>query len=212
MKLTHFGHACLLVETGEARILIDPGAFSAGFETVAVDAVLITHRHADHFDVDRVAALLRTNPDATLWLESSTPLEHVDIAADRVHPVSTGDVFSVKGSEVHAVGGTHALIHADIDLIPNVGFYFPAEEFLHPGDEFIKPGGVVRILATPISGPWQAMGDFIDYVRAVSPEIVVPIHEAILARPPIYLNYLEQLKPAGTVVAPWEAQGVAVEF
>ena len=31
MRLTHFGHACLLVETGSARLLFDPGVLSDGF-------------------------------------------------------------------------------------------------------------------------------------------------------------------------------------
>jgi L-ascorbate metabolism protein UlaG (beta-lactamase superfamily) len=29
MKLTHLGHACLLAETGGARLLFDPGTMSA---------------------------------------------------------------------------------------------------------------------------------------------------------------------------------------
>ena len=32
MKITHFGHACLLVESGEARLLFDPGTESSGYE------------------------------------------------------------------------------------------------------------------------------------------------------------------------------------
>ncbi|MEN3301131.1 MAG: hypothetical protein V7633_3189, partial [Pseudonocardia sp.] len=34
MQLTHFGHACVLIDTGTARLLIDPGAFSTGFESL----------------------------------------------------------------------------------------------------------------------------------------------------------------------------------
>lgn len=32
MRLTKFGHSCLLVEEGGARVLLDPGSFSEGFE------------------------------------------------------------------------------------------------------------------------------------------------------------------------------------
>jgi len=39
----------VLLDTGAARLLIDPGAFSTDFETLTgLDAVLVTHEHSDH--------------------------------------------------------------------------------------------------------------------------------------------------------------------
>lgn len=32
MKITKFGHACLLIEEADARILIGPGTYSSGSE------------------------------------------------------------------------------------------------------------------------------------------------------------------------------------
>ena len=56
MQVTHFGHACVLVEQGTARILIDPGQWSDGFGGLRdLDGILITHRHPDHLDVQAVA-------------------------------------------------------------------------------------------------------------------------------------------------------------
>ena len=34
MEVTHFGHSCVLLDTGAARLLIDPGGFSKDFEGV----------------------------------------------------------------------------------------------------------------------------------------------------------------------------------
>ena len=65
MQVTHFGHACVLVEQGTARILIDPGEWSDGFGGLRdLDGILITHRHPDHLDVQAVAGLARDNPEA----------------------------------------------------------------------------------------------------------------------------------------------------
>ncbi len=53
MRLTHLGHACLLAEVGDARMLVDPGVLS-GFDDVSnLDAVLVTHQHPDHLDPAR---------------------------------------------------------------------------------------------------------------------------------------------------------------
>ena len=41
VRLTRYGHSCLLVESAGARILVDPGGFSHGFEELTgLDAVL----------------------------------------------------------------------------------------------------------------------------------------------------------------------------
>jgi hypothetical protein len=54
VQLTHFGHSCVLIDTGAARLLIDPGTFSSGFESLTgLDAVPVTRQHPDHLAVDR---------------------------------------------------------------------------------------------------------------------------------------------------------------
>ena len=40
-------------------------------------------------------------------------------------------------------------------------------------------GTRVDVLLAPVSGPWLKVGDVVDYVRAVGPRIVVPIHDAM---------------------------------
>lgn len=53
MKLTKFEHAALCVEQGGQRIAVDPGCLTSDSSRIAlrgVAAVIISHRHADHFD------------------------------------------------------------------------------------------------------------------------------------------------------------------
>ena len=65
MKLTHLGHACLLVETDGARLLIDPGTMSAFEDVRDLDAVLVTHQHPDHLDLARLRRPAGRQPGRT---------------------------------------------------------------------------------------------------------------------------------------------------
>jgi L-ascorbate metabolism protein UlaG (beta-lactamase superfamily) len=89
MRITHLGHACLLVETGDVRVLIDPGSFSHGFEELTeLDAVLITHAHGDHYDADRLPTLLDGNDGARLITEPELAVELTKVGLDAagLHP------------------------------------------------------------------------------------------------------------------------------
>lgn len=55
LKITKFEHACISIRNEHAAIAIDPGSFTSerSIEMLrGVDAVLVTHRHPDHFDAD----------------------------------------------------------------------------------------------------------------------------------------------------------------
>src|SRR4029078_3537928 len=62
MRLLKYSHACVRVESDAAVLVIDPGAFTEPEGLDGVDAVLITHEHFDHLDVDKLADALGKRP------------------------------------------------------------------------------------------------------------------------------------------------------
>ncbi len=138
MQISHYGHSCVLLDTGAARLLLDPGTFSSGFEQVdGLDAVLVTHQHPDHLDSDRLGALLKANPDARLIVDAGTAAQLGGIDHEVVAP---GGSVQIGGARVDVLGGDHAVIHPDIPMIPN-NAYLVDGTLLHPGDSFTLPPG-----------------------------------------------------------------------
>jgi L-ascorbate metabolism protein UlaG (beta-lactamase superfamily) len=194
MRLTKFGHSCLLVEEQAARVLLDPGTLSHGFEELqGLTAILYTHQHVDHLDAGRLAGLLDRNPTVRVVSDegSAKPLSEAGAEVEVVHD---GDEPDIGGVAVRVVGRDHATIHPDVPVVPNVG-YLVGGRLFHPGDAFTLPGQATEVLAVPAGAPWQKASESVDYLREVAPMVGVPVHEQTLSAVGISLWYglLEQL-------------------
>ncbi|HEV3497348.1 MAG TPA: MBL fold metallo-hydrolase, partial [Actinomycetes bacterium] len=176
MRLTKLGHSCLLVEEGGARLLLDPGNLSSGFEALeGLTAVLFTHQHADHLDQRRLRGLLDRNPRARVISDpgSAEPLGQAGVEAE---VVADGQELDLGGVGVRVAGRDHAVVHPDIPVVPNVG-YLVGGRLFHPGDAFTHPGQQVEVLAVPAAAPWLKVSEPIEYLRAVRPRVAVPVHD-----------------------------------
>jgi L-ascorbate metabolism protein UlaG (beta-lactamase superfamily) len=205
MRVTKYEHSCLLVEDGDVRILTDPGELTHGFVNLTgLSAILVTHQHFDHIDLERIAPLLERNPKAVLYADEATAamLTERDIPA---RTARQGERFEV-GVEVAVYGGEHAVIHPEIPVVPNVG-YLIGGRFFHPGDSFTVPDVPVEVLGLPTAAPWLKASEAIEYLRAVAPRMAIPIHEGLPARPGVYYGHYRRLAPAETEVRLLEPDG-----
>ncbi|MCW2674400.1 MAG: metal-dependent hydrolase [Frankiales bacterium] len=197
MRITRYGHSCVLVEDGDGRVLLDPGVFSSGFEDLrGLTGVLITHQHTDHLDVDRVTRLLEANPEATLVTDEGTPL---DLPRTVVH---AGDSLDL-GTSVSVHGSDHAVIHPDIPGIPNVG-YLVGGRFFTPGDAMTVPDADVEVLGLPTAAPWLKLTEAVGLLREVKPAMAFPVHDGMLAPPGagVWYGLFDRLSPGGTSFSP----------
>lgn len=204
MRITRFGHSCLLVEDGDGRVLLDPGIWSRGFETLrGLTGVLVTHQHADHLDPARLGALLDANPEARLHVDEGSA------AALDGHPLSVvrdGDVLDL-GTRVTVHGSHHAVIHEDLPVIPNVG-YFVGGRFFTPGDALTVPDAEVEVLGLPTAAPWLKLSEAVGLLRAVAPARAFPVHDAVLATPEVWYRQFAALGPERTVFEALAPDGV----
>lgn len=181
MLLTKHTHATVTLAKDGKTLLIDPGAFTPNADELlaTADAVLITHEHFDHFDVDKIVAAMTERPALHLYGPVSVA-EALSAVADRVHPVATGESHDIAGFTVEPFVADHAVIHREIPLVDNAGYLIDGTVF-HPGDAYLNPGRPVETLLLPVSGPWISTEQAIDFVRAVAPTRSIAIHDIMLS-------------------------------
>jgi L-ascorbate metabolism protein UlaG (beta-lactamase superfamily) len=177
------GHAAVVIEAAETRLLIDPGNLSAdgAFELEGLDGIVVTHQHPDHLDPERLGGLLERNEGATLLCDPETA-DAVEHGVWTAH--SHDDETFIGGLTVLGVGAQHAVILPDLPRITNTGVLVSAEgepTLFHPGDSYEHAPDGVDVLALPLSAPWAKVSETVDFVTRISPATLFPIHDAGLA-------------------------------
>jgi L-ascorbate metabolism protein UlaG (beta-lactamase superfamily) len=183
VQITRFGHAAVLVEVAETRILVDPGVFSpdATFALEGLDAIVVTHQHADHIDPARGAGLVALNPNATLICDPETA---ATLTYGSWMPNSDGLAIEVKGATVTGVGSQHAVIVPALPRVANVGVLITAPDepvlFL-AGDTYEYVPDRVDVLGVPLAAPWGKISETVEFVQRVAPRVMFPVHDCTIA-------------------------------
>ncbi|WP_067439039.1 MBL fold metallo-hydrolase [Nocardioides jensenii] len=178
MRLTKFGHACVRVEEAGQALVLDPGMFTDLSAVDGATAVLITHEHADHYDLTRLRAT--DAPIFTIEAVAATIREEAPDVFERVTVVAPGQSFDA-GLPVQAVGELHAVIHPEYPRFFNSGYLLTAggTRIFHPGDALTGPDQPVDVLLVPSSAPWLKVSEAIDFTREVGAPVNLAIHDRI---------------------------------
>jgi L-ascorbate metabolism protein UlaG (beta-lactamase superfamily) len=126
MRITYIGHATLLLEVAGVRVLTDPnfdpalGRFLARVSAPGIaldalpklDAILVTHAHADHLSFASLDALPRdipllAPPSVAQWLRK--------LGYGHAEPLAPGGVARVGAVQVHAQEARHVGARYGVD-------------------------------------------------------------------------------------------------
>jgi L-ascorbate metabolism protein UlaG (beta-lactamase superfamily) len=179
MKITKYGHCCLLIDINGVRFLTDPGSYSTmQSEARDVDVILITHDHPDHLHVSSLKEILENNSNAKVVTNPTVGKILSDYGIE-YHSVADGEHIDIKGVLVEGFGAKHHEVYKELGQTENTG-YFIDNKLFYPGDAFYVPGKSVDILALPVAGPWCNIHDSVEYALKVHPRVAFPVHDANL--------------------------------
>lgn len=192
-ELTYHGHATFELATdGGERIVIDPwfdenpGAEVGVDDFDALDYVLCTHGHADHF-ADAVPLAKRTGATLVSSFEIVGLAAEKGIPEDRLHPLSIGGGFDFPFGYVKMTPALHGTaVHGSdgrVSAMP-AGFWLDlgGARLYHAGDTALLTDmrllrGKVDVALLPIGDNFTMGPD--DAARAVEfiePDVVIPMH------------------------------------
>jgi len=188
MKLKRLAQSTTLLTTrGGSTLLIDPGKYNLdpGKLTIATfplaDVVVITHKHADHFDLDLLKGILsRSKPVLITNKEIKGILDKEGISSK---VIVEGDTINEAGFMLKAVKTDHVVRD---EYIVNFGLVVSADgiSLYHTSDtRYIDPSLLpketrTKYLLVPISNRGVVMGidDALVFANELKPELVIPLH------------------------------------
>ncbi len=190
MKITRYFQSCLLVEEGNARLLIDPsGQEAERYDNFGkLNAVLYTHQHGDHFDADLAQRFAAAG--VPIYANAST----AKFCKTPPLVLEDGKEYDVAGVKIKAIELPHCPMVDGSAGPQNTGLLVNGRLF-HPGDGRELDGLQVEILALPITGPDISLRDANDFAKQVGAKTAIPVHYDFIGTKPEVLERLGGDKP-----------------
>jgi L-ascorbate metabolism protein UlaG (beta-lactamase superfamily) len=209
MKITKYEHACLDIEDGGQRLIIDPGVFSNSLTNFSnVYAVVVTHVHDDHLDPEKIVAIVRENPTVVIYTVRTVAEQLGEGLPLKV--MSEGEDTRIGNFNLDFFSSQHAKVYKSLPDTANLAVMINKSVY-YPGDSFTKPDQPVDLLVVPASGPWMKVGEAMEFITDLKPKRVIPSHNLVLSElgAKYHNGWLEQacsnIKATYMVLAPGES-------
>ena len=168
-----------MIESGGAKIMVDPGRFTSGqFGVGGLDAILITNNGPDHFDEETIKDVLNKNEGVRVITNNEVARELSNIFVD-AEILSDGARVKIKNLEIEAEDHAHETLYEGVFTPHNTGYHI-GEALYIPGGSLEQTRRPVRTLALPIGAPWQNVSSTLAYIKTVRPMKVFPIHDGLV--------------------------------
>ncbi len=126
MRLTRFGQSCILIETNNKRVLIDPGSLLYNQSLlkehwVNIDVLLVTHKHGDHCKVEAITEIVK-NPKTKFYTIQEVADAYTQLSPQIVKAGEVLDFDDIKVEVVKAVHGYIPTFKGEKEIKENVGY------------------------------------------------------------------------------------------
>ncbi len=198
MKITKFPQSCLLIESKERKILVDPGKLKYKEEYFDiwnnVDIILITHRHSDHCNTE---VLEKLNKNIKIYSTKEVQDANESLSINVVKENDIIELDNIKIEVVHAIHGYQPLLKDVNEIHENVGYIIDdGENRLYTTSDTIcfRNDYKADILCIPVTGHGLTMSAFEAalYSKEVGATLTIPIHMDNPAFPPDF-KYIEEM-------------------
>ena len=176
MEITKLEHSGIIIEKEGKKIVFDPVEFKETIPKLEnVIAIIITHKHSDHLQTEIIKRIINDNPEAKILTTSdAAPLIDGSII------IGDGDTHEIGGFKLDFFGKNHAAIVPGQIPCENIGVVVNGS-IVNPGDSFDCPDANVKVLFAPISAPWLKIAESMDFADKIKPQVVIPVHDALLS-------------------------------
>lgn len=198
MKIQKLPQSCLLVETKNKKILIDPGNLKYKEEYFdiwnSVDVIFITHKHPDHCNED---ILKKLNKNIKIYSTNEVKETYPNLNIIVIKENDVIEVGDVKVEVVHAIHGYQPLLKGDKEVHENVGYIIDdGNNRLYTTSDTIcfRNDYKADILCVPVTGHGLTMSAFEAslYAKEVGAVLTIPIHMDNPAFPPDF-EYIKEM-------------------
>lgn len=178
MQITKLEHSGVVVEKNGKKLVFDPVEFAEVSPALKdVVAIIITHVHGDHLQVEKINNILIENPNAKVI----APEDATEVLPNAILAAG-GDEMNIDGFNLKFFGRDHASVVAGKVPCDNIGVVVD-DKLTNPGDSFdlLDTNGVTEVLLVPEVAPWTKSSETIEFIKIAKPRIVIPVHDGLLS-------------------------------